>query len=59
MRVVIEAAASMGWEKYVGDGAHFIAYERASGRRPPAERWPRYSVSRSIMSSTPYARIRS
>jgi transketolase len=34
LRVVIEAAASMGWEKYVGDGAHFITMDRFGASAP-------------------------
>ncbi len=34
VRVVIEAAASMGWEKYVGDGAHYIAMNRFGASAP-------------------------
>lgn len=36
VRVVIEAAASMGWEKYVGNGAHFIAMNRFGASAPHA-----------------------
>lgn len=34
VRVVIEAAASMGWEKYVGEGAHYIAMNRFGASAP-------------------------
>ncbi len=34
VRVVIEAAASMGWEKYVGDGAHYICMNHFGASAP-------------------------
>ncbi len=34
VRVVIEAAVPMGWEKYVGDDAHYIAMDRFGASAP-------------------------
>ena len=34
VRVVIEAATPMGWEKYVGDDAHYIAMNRFGASAP-------------------------
>jgi len=34
VRVVIEAAVSMGWEKHVGDGAHYICMNRFGASAP-------------------------
>ncbi|MFU8779449.1 MAG: transketolase [Kiritimatiellia bacterium] len=34
IRLVIEAAATMGWEKYVGDGAHYIGMPRFGASAP-------------------------